>query len=64
MKQPAAAETIYREDLIANPENGWSLLGLYQSLMAQGKKGEAVLYKDSYIEAFKDADVMPVASVY
>ncbi|CAN5250175.1 hypothetical protein BH11BAC5_BH11BAC5_08600 [soil metagenome] len=64
MKQPAAADKIYREDLLANPNNGWSLLGLYQSLLAEGKKNEAVLYKDSYISAFKDADVMPVASVY
>jgi tetratricopeptide (TPR) repeat protein len=64
MKQPAAAENVYREDLIANPENGWSLLGMNQSLLAQYRKGEALLYKDSYIEAFKDADVMPVASVY
>jgi tetratricopeptide (TPR) repeat protein len=64
MKQPAAAEKIYREDLIANPGNGWSLLGLYQSLLALGKRGEALLYKDSYLAAFKDADVMPVASVY
>jgi tetratricopeptide (TPR) repeat protein len=64
MKQPAAADKIYREDLLANPNNGWSLLGLYQSLLAEGKKNEAVLYKDSYISAFKDADVMPVASIY
>ncbi len=64
MKQAAAAEKIYREDLIANPANGWSLLGLYQCLLMEGKKGEALLYKDSYLAAFKDADVMPVASVY
>ncbi|MBC7511072.1 MAG: hypothetical protein H7320_20345, partial [Ferruginibacter sp.] len=64
MKQPNAAEKVYREDLMANPGNGWSLLGLYQSLLVQGKKGEALLYKESYITAFKDADVMPVASVY
>ncbi|MDB5276250.1 MAG: hypothetical protein JWR61_1205 [Ferruginibacter sp.] len=64
MKQPSAADKVYREDLLANPNNGWSLLGLYQSLLAEGKKNEAVLYKDSYIAAFKDADVMPTASVY
>ena len=64
MKQAAAAEKIYREDLIANPANGWSLLGLYQCLLIEGKNGEALLYKDSYIAAFKDADVMPVASIY
>ena len=64
MKQAAAAEKIYREDLIANPANGWSLLGLYQCLLIEGKKGEALLYKDSYLASFKNADVMPVASVY
>jgi len=64
MKQPAAAEKVYREDLVANPDNGWSLLGMYQSLLAEYKKGEALLYKDSYIDAFKDADAIPVASVY
>jgi tetratricopeptide (TPR) repeat protein len=64
MKQPALAEKVYREDLVANPNNGWSLLGLFQSLQAVGKKGEAALYKDSYIAAFKDADTMPVASIY
>jgi tetratricopeptide (TPR) repeat protein len=64
MKQAAAADKVYREDLLANPNNGWSLLGLYQSLLEEGKKNEAVLYKDSYIGAFKDADVMPTASVY
>ena len=64
MKQPALAEKVYRADLIANPNNGWSLLGLHQSLLAVGKKGEAVLYKDSYTEAFKEADSLPLASVY
>jgi hypothetical protein len=34
--QPAAAERIYREDLARTPENGFSLLGLAQSLTAQG----------------------------
>ncbi len=64
MKQPALANKVYREDLLANPNNGWSLLGLHQSLLAAGKKGEAALYKESYMTAFKDADNMPVASVY
>ena len=37
LKKPAEAEKIYREDLVWNPGNGWSLLGLYQSLKAQGE---------------------------
>src|SRR5262249_890998 len=30
------AEEVYREDLERNPNNGWSLFGLAQSLRAQG----------------------------
>ncbi len=35
----AEAEKLYREDLVENPGNGWGLLGLYQSLVAQHKPG-------------------------
>ncbi len=34
---PAEAEATYREELEEHPHNGWSLLGLQQSLKAQGK---------------------------
>ncbi len=34
---PAAAEATYRKELEEHPNNGWSLLGLQQSLKAQGK---------------------------
>lgn len=39
MKQQrfAEAEQVYREDLARLPENGWSLLGLAQSLRKQNK---------------------------
>jgi tetratricopeptide (TPR) repeat protein len=37
----AEAEAVYREDLRWNPENGWSLFGLAQSLRAQGKGADA-----------------------
>ena len=36
--QYAEAEKTYREDLTQYKENGWSLMGLYQSLTKQGKK--------------------------
>jgi tetratricopeptide (TPR) repeat protein len=36
----ADAEQVYREDLTLLPDNGWSLLGLTQSLRAQNKKPE------------------------
>ena len=31
----AEAEQVYRDDLKRLPENGWSLLGLYQALAPQ-----------------------------
>jgi tetratricopeptide (TPR) repeat protein len=64
LKKAKEAEETYREDLIWNPANGWSLLGLYQSLIAQSKTNEAAKYKAAYLKAFKDADVSPVASVF
>jgi len=35
--RPADAERVYRDDLLRNPDNGWSLYGLSQALRAQGK---------------------------
>jgi tetratricopeptide (TPR) repeat protein len=35
------AEAVYRKDLEVYPANGWSLMGLAQSLRAQGKAAEA-----------------------
>jgi tetratricopeptide (TPR) repeat protein len=64
MKRTKEAEKIYREDLVANPGNGWSLLGLYQSLQLQGKSDEASLLRPKYIKAFEAADVEPLASVF
>lgn len=58
------AEKIYREDLVWNPGNGWSLLGLYRSLMAEGKEGEAEKYHSKYLYSFSQADVLPVVSAY
>ena len=39
--RPAEAEVVYKEELEKNRENGWSLIGLYHSLQAQGKTQEA-----------------------
>ncbi|MBC7887124.1 MAG: tetratricopeptide repeat protein [Ferruginibacter sp.] len=64
MNRPKEAEDVYREDLIANPGNGWSLLGMYNSLLAQNKITVAAKFKTGYIKAFKDADVKPLASVF
>jgi tetratricopeptide (TPR) repeat protein len=39
--RPTEAEAVYRKDLEIYPDNGWSLLGLRQSLLAQGKAVDA-----------------------
>jgi tetratricopeptide (TPR) repeat protein len=41
-KRFADAETVYKKDLEQHPHNGWALLGLQQSLKAQGKTDPAV----------------------
>jgi tetratricopeptide (TPR) repeat protein len=63
MNEPKEAATLYREDLALNPGNGWSLLGLYQSLSAQHRKA-ADVYKAQYEKAFAAAGAMPPASAY
>jgi tetratricopeptide (TPR) repeat protein len=51
----AEAETVYREDLKRLPENGWSLLGLAQSLRAQGKP-EAADFEARHRKVWAKAD--------
>ena len=58
----ADAEVVYREDLRRNPENGWSLFGLAQSLKAQGKTAEATLVEARFQKAWAQADVKLTAS--
>ena len=56
------AEAVYREDLKRNPENGWSLFGLAQSLRAQGKSAEADEVDARFRRAWAEADVTLTAS--
>jgi tetratricopeptide (TPR) repeat protein len=58
----AEAEAVYREDLRRYPENGWSLLGLAQSLLIQGRTEEAEETMRRYSRAWRHADVELVAS--
>ena len=58
----AAAEAVYRRDLEKNPENGWSLYGLMQSLRAQEKTAEAVAVQKRFNRAWARADVTLPAS--
>jgi len=62
--KPKEAENIYREDLLWNPGNGWSLVGLYQALKAQGKSLELEAIKKQYMHSFSDAEVIPTTSAY
>lgn len=54
---PAAAETVYRDDLARFPENGWSLFGLALSLEAQGRRTEAEAVRARFRTAWDGADV-------
>jgi TolA-binding protein len=56
-RQAAKAEQVYREDLKESPENGWSLMGLGQSLTAQGKKDAADAVKKRFQKAWAGADI-------
>lgn len=60
----ALAEKVYREDLALNPGNGWSLIGLSQSLKAQRKNNQLVSYKEKYMRAFSGSEIIPSSSVY
>jgi tetratricopeptide (TPR) repeat protein len=58
------AEAVYRADLKQNPDNGWSLYGLEQSLRAQGKVDQATDIKKQFDVAWRNADVQLAASSF
>jgi len=58
----AEAETVYREDLQKNPENGWALMGLRNALRMQGK--DAVKVDTRFHKAWAHADVSPAFTCY
>jgi tetratricopeptide (TPR) repeat protein len=60
----AEAETVYREELRRNPENGWSLFGLWQALVEQDREAEATAVNARFREAWAQADIMLSASAY
>jgi len=51
------AEAVFREELVQNPRNGWSLFGLERSLRVQGKAEEASAVRERFEEAWGEADV-------
>jgi tetratricopeptide (TPR) repeat protein len=61
-KRFAEAEQVYREDLARLPENGWSLLGLAESLRKQNKNAdEAARIQASFEKIWAKAD-LPITS--
>lgn len=58
------AEAVYREDLKHLRNNGWALLGLQKSLLAQGRADEAKALEAKLEAAWLDADVVPQSSCY
>ncbi len=62
-KKYEEAEKIYNEDLLVLRQNGWSLTGLYHSLIAQGKMAEAKKIKNEFDKAWSDADIIIDTSI-
>jgi tetratricopeptide (TPR) repeat protein len=55
--RPSEAESVFRQDLVRHPENGWSLAGLASSLRAQGQVDEASRAQKRFERAWATADV-------
>lgn len=51
------AENVYRRDLDWHKNNGWSLFGLHQSLLLQGKTDEAETIYQEFLLAWQQADI-------
>lgn len=56
------AEALYRQDQEAHPGNGWSLLGLQQSLEAQGKNRSARKFAAQVDQAWSTIHERPTSS--
>jgi tetratricopeptide (TPR) repeat protein len=62
--RPEEAEAAFREDLKRYPANGWSLLGLAQSLTARGRVTEALDARKRFERAWSRADVKLESPVF
>jgi tetratricopeptide (TPR) repeat protein len=60
----AEAETVYREDLVRYPENGWSLFGLGRALHLEGKHDEAAGVEARFRKIWARADVKLGSTCY
>jgi tetratricopeptide (TPR) repeat protein len=62
--RPAEAEQVYKDDLVDHPRNGWSLFGLHQALVAQGKNAEAAKVQSQLSESWARSDARLRGSVF
>ena len=62
--QAKQAEAVYREDLRRHRDNGWSMLGLAQTLKAQGRSLEAASAQAAFKKAWANADIVLTASAF
>jgi tetratricopeptide (TPR) repeat protein len=60
--RPKEAEDVYRADLVRFRENGWSLFGLWHSLVAQTRADEAAAVRARFDKAWARADVTLTSS--
>jgi tetratricopeptide (TPR) repeat protein len=60
----AEAEQVYREDLARQPNNGWSLFGLTESLRQQGKNTEAEQIHAQFEQVWTGADLQITSSCF
>jgi tetratricopeptide (TPR) repeat protein len=60
----AEAEKVYREDLVRQPNNGWSLYGLARSLRLQIKDAEAEQIESQFKTIWRDADIQITSSCF
>ena len=56
-KKYKEAEKVYKDDLNIIRQNGWSLMGLYQSYTAQGKTEEANTIMQEFDKAWQYSDI-------
>lgn len=62
-KKYKEAEKVFLEDLAYYRQNGWSLMGLYQSLKGQRKIDEANKIKQEFDLAWSDSDIEISSSI-
>lgn len=61
--KPADAERSFRDELTRHRENGWSLFGLQQSLVAQERTTEAAAVGQRLTTAWANADIQLTAPI-